>query len=153
VNGEVINLDHLRHRKRRSFYPCGYIALSLKQRHSSHSKHTWARAPIRYCPDAQLTDFDEVALKTSRVGSIHQDLAGCVTSSRRMGTRLVLIPCSGLNFPVDSSQTEKFLQIYVGVFAWLNKEHSERGREIAPFSNCGQKRMATFLFLDHTKFA
>lgn len=56
-------------------------------------------------------------------------------------------------FPVDSSQTQKFLQIYVGVFAWLNKEHSERGREIAPFSKCGQKQMVTFLFLDHTGFA
>ena len=167
MNGKVINLDHLRDRKWRSFYPCGYIALSLQQRHSSHSNHEWVRASFRYCPDPQLTDFDEVLLKPAELGQFirtllglrwkadvkRQNMTGCVTSSRWMGTCIVRIPRSGLKFPVDSSQTQKLLQIYVGVFAWLNKEHSERGREIAPFSKCGQKQMATFLFLDHTAFA
>lgn len=67
-----------------------------------------------------------------------------------MGTLIVLIPRSGLNFPVDSLQTQKLLQIYNGVFAWLNKKHSGKGREITSFSKWGQKQMDTFLLLDHT---
>lgn len=47
-------------------------------------------------------------------------------------------------------QTQKLLQIYNGVFAWLHKKYSEKGREIAPFSKWGQKQMDTFLLLDHT---
>lgn len=64
---------------------------------------------------------------------------------------IVLIPCSGLNFPVNSLQTQKLLQIYSRVFAWLNKKYSEKGREIAPFSKWGQKQMNMFLLMDHTR--
>lgn len=67
-----------------------------------------------------------------------------------MGTLIVVVPRSGLNFAVDSLQIQKLPQIYNRVFAWLNKKCSKKGREIAPFSEWSQKQMDTFLLLDHT---
>lgn len=159
MNGKVINLDYLRDKKWRSFYLCGYIALSLQQQHSSHSNHEWAHASFRYCPNPQLTAFDEVLLKPA-VGSIfrtllgvrwkgdvkRQNMTGCVTSSRCVGTRIVLIPHSWSNFPVDSLQTQKLLQIYVGVFCMVEQGTLKEAGKLLQFPNMVKSKWPHYSF-------
>lgn len=100
MNGKVINVDHLRDCKWNSFYPCGYILLSLQHRHSNHK---WAHAHLRHCSDPQLTYSDEVLLKSEELVQFIRTLLGVRwkrdvkrenrtgTSSKWMGTLTVLI--------------------------------------------------------------
>lgn len=96
----------------------------------------------RRCPDPRLAVSDEAPLKPAHLGQFirtllgvrwkgdvtRQNMTACSTSPRWRDACTVLIPCSCFNFPVDSLQTQKSLQIYSGVFVWLNKERSEKGQ-------------------------